>query len=97
MQILGVVNNGDNTYTMEFSEPITFVNAGSNEPNWLLNSFSNGGWSGIQWLSQDDATHATMTREPQESDCQGFAALAQPFNIGFDDEIQLATPTQQIM
>lgn len=93
--ITNVHNNGDGTYTLTFSAPVTNSYGGvyDEELNLLALSDSGGGWNSMEWLSQTDPTHITYADGTSATDCTILAFINQPQHLSATEPFAAATPT----
>lgn len=94
--IVAVANNGDGTYNVQFSDPVTIINSGTQEPSTLLNSPGALNWQGVFWTSQIDSVTVLATHFQGIADCNFLVILEQPVYLTAALPFQLAAPVAPI-
>lgn len=92
--VVSVANNGDGTYTVTFSEPITNISPGSdvNDPNLLFYSPSYTAWLNAITNAPAIGNAIILKVSSNPTDCNQFMVLDQPLDIIASDLFSTLQP-----
>lgn len=97
--VISVLNNGDGTYTITFSEPITNLNPGTptNDNNVLLWSTGSQSWVVASFDAPEIGSTIVITASGSLNDCTELIILDQPTDLSAGNPFQLVSPIINVL
>jgi hypothetical protein len=90
------VNNGDGTYTLNFSEPVTVPTTAIPTQNILMRTPGGGGWLTIDTITTGTSATHDFLYEGGNTDCDLVIIAATPIGMSAAHPFMLAMPTTPI-
>lgn len=96
MDVITVTNNGDTTYTIEFSDPITITNPGGFDVNLQFFSPSDGDWEQVTTTGPATGNFLTVTAFTSALDYEQMVLLGQPTTFASTKPFKTAGPLDPV-